>query len=278
MEKLFLIIPFFGYDPVQVNVMKWIKDDKTRERFLKMGFNPPQIHALNINEKIDDGVQIVDRVPKGKAIRLLLAARRTDKVDYIVCIDGDGQIPFDNIFEMCFQLKNRPVEAILSCRKGHLGVSEDRAIIEQFELYLLGQLYGCRLPDGQCGFWGFKGELLDRVNLTADGFEIELDLLAECLDAKPRVLFGFIETEVKEGEKTTFDIMDNKRKLIFVSSKLRIGIDLVRSLANKYEESTERALPEDYKSVLSSLSEKEVPLVYPICYDGSCLDCRHRLN
>lgn len=278
MEKLFLIIPFFGYDPVQVNVMKWIKEDKTREKFLKMGFNPPQIHPLNIGEKIDDGLQIIDRVPKGKAIRLLLTARRTDKVDYIICIDGDGQIPFDNIFEMCFQLKNQPIEAILSCRKGHLGVSEDRAIIEQFELYLLGQLYGCKLPDGQCGFWGFKGELLDRLNLTADGFEIELDLLMECLDAKPRVRFGFIETEVKEGEKTTFNVMDNKRKLIFLSSKLGIGIDLVLSLANKYEESMERALPEDYKSMLSLLSENDVPLVYPICYDGSCSDCRHRLN
>lgn len=273
MDKLFLIIPFFGYNKAQLWIMEWVKKPSTRERLARMGFTP-QIHLLNINQKLTEGIEIVGNIPKGKIIRLALEARKRDRADYITCIDGDGQIPLDYVLDVCFQLKYQPIDAVLACRKHVLGVSGDRAIIEQFELFFIGQLYGTELPDGQCGLWGFKGDLLDRLNLSADSFEIELDFLTQLLHSN--IPFGFIEVDIKESEKTTFDVSDHKAKITFMCNKLRIGLELVTSLVNRFEKLFGPQLPKSYKEMLFSLDEKDIPIQQSICFNGNCKKCKYR--
>ena len=159
---------------------------------------------------------------------------------------------------MIFWLANQPIEAVMSCRKNGLGISSERAQIEKFELYLLSQLYGIDLPDGQCGLWGLKGDFLQRAYLSADGFEIELD--TNSVKSKPKAKFGFIPVRISESETTTFNVQSHRKKIVFICQKLGIGKDLIMALANKFEERNCAKLPVEYIDMLNSLTKKRFRL------------------
>ncbi len=92
-------------------------------------------------------------------------------------IDGDFDINPDNIFTVLSKLKEDK-KMVFSCRGGKFGLGNLRNMIERFELYLVEARYSVSLPDGQCGCWGFKANLYpNKIRLSADDFEIELDVL-----------------------------------------------------------------------------------------------------
>ena len=273
MTTLLTIIPCFGYEEMQPKLAKWFGRAETRERLTELGVTKLITIFPRVGAFLDKGLKIVGRIGKGKVIRIALETNKGKRLDYVICMDGDGQIPFGSIFEICFQLRSQPIDAILACRKGEFGISEYRKLIEKFELFLVSQLYSVDLPDGQCGCWGFRGELLNEIELEAEGFEIELDFLVELLRTDTQ--FGFIEITVVKGDETTFSVKSHKDKIVFVSQKLEIGKGLIEALATRFEEVHQTPLPAEYKEVLSSLSE-EMVMRYPICFNGTCEKCPHR--
>ncbi len=261
---------FFGYDENAKNASAWMKN--IEPELEKIGVNKFSFRSLDEHSYIIKNVPIVGKVNKGSVIRLALEGVKPEKNDYYVYSDGDGQIPFSHITNLCLQLISQSYSAVLSCRKGESGISEARNKIEKFELFLLSQMYGYSLPDGQCGLWGFDKDTCDKLNLTADGFEIELDFLTELLEKKLK--FGFVDVNISKSEKTTVESENDKKKLLFLCGKLGIGKELIFSLLNKFEE-INGALPKKYREDILSLSDKEIQLKYPPCFTGSCKGCQH---
>lgn len=198
------------------------------------------------------------RVPKGLVVRLHLLyliyeleqAARTESAPrdlsniIFSCIDGSGAFAFDSLTLLVEAFKRNPeADVVLGCRPSDFsGMGPGRKEIEEFEQYLLfryrknelhsallhSDLSNGILPDGQAGCWGFRMSCVQRLPLTANGYEIEYDLLASALDARLRISFTspLIMPRPKEAGRHSSASADPVRmslgKLDFIRRKLRI--------------------------------------------------------
>lgn len=123
-------------------------------------------------------VLVEPRSGKGRAIRTAL---EEIKADYIFMLDGDYTYPTTYIPAMLKALEKYPV-VIGSRLKGKREKGALRLInfIGNHLLTLLANLlYGTRISDLCTGFWGFRREVIQALDLRADGFQIEAELLTQ---------------------------------------------------------------------------------------------------
>ena len=128
----------------------------------------------------DKGARIIveSRRGKGRAIRTALEETHAD---YVFMLDGDYTYPTTFIPEMLELLKQYPV-VIGSRLKG----KRQKGALRRLHLvgnYLItwfaNILYGTRVSDLCTGFWGFRREVIQNLNLTADGFQLEAEILTQ---------------------------------------------------------------------------------------------------
>ncbi len=166
---------------------------------------------------------------KGKGI-LDVLKNTPVKPDYILVCDGSGKIPYSKTIEMFRELvSDSSINCIMANRIGqNKAISPIRYFIECWEVYLLRSHFNYQkeIPDGQCGLWGFyakeiKGEKdKTEIFLSAEGYDIEIDLLSECLEKE--IEFSFVDVELKIDPATIttlFTPTDNIKKMKFLLNK-----------------------------------------------------------
>lgn len=198
------------------------------------------------------------RVPKGLIVRLHLlyliyeleqmTKKKAETIDpatvVFSCIDGSGAFAFESLRLLVDQFNLDPdVDVVLGKRPSDFsGMDPGRKEIEEFEQYLLfrhrrdelhSSFANCDLsngilPDGQSGCWGFRMRCVQRLPLTANGYEIEYDLLASALDAKLKISYTspLIMRRPKDGRHSSAasdPIGMSIGKLEFIRHKLRIS-------------------------------------------------------
>jgi hypothetical protein len=199
-------------------------------------------------------------VSKGIAVRNKLLAIKKDNEelghpikddDIIIYFDGDNQIPLgDSIGELVKQLKN--YDYVIACRGDKYGIEYPRVPVESFENFLVSNTFFVSLPDAQCGCWGFKGKFLDELLkfLTAEGFEIELDVLIYFLTKK--IYPHYIKVDVKEEGKSEFKVNEDHRiKLRFLLIKLGLLPKDLPNMLSLFTQKTSLILPSDYTKLFS---------------------------
>jgi hypothetical protein len=156
-------------------------------------------------------------------------------------LDGSGAFDFDSLtlLVQTFILK-ADADVVLGRRPAdYSGMIPCRKEIEEFEQFLLfrhrrDELSTCfsdydlsagLLPDGQAGCWAFRMRCAQRLPLTANGYEIEYDLLAAAVDAQLRVAYTPplpMPRIARHSGVSTGAIEMSIRKLEFIRRKLRI--------------------------------------------------------
>jgi glycosyltransferase involved in cell wall biosynthesis len=139
----------------------------------------------------DAGARVL-RLPanggKGLAVRRGLSEARGE---VIVLIDGDGQ---DDPAEIPRLLEALHPDVDLVIGSRFIGRFEPGAITpfnhrgNRFLTSVINHLFSTALTDTQAGFKAFRAETLRRVNLRANRFDIEVDLLLGILRAGGRVV------------------------------------------------------------------------------------------
>lgn len=125
---------------------------------------------------------------KGVAIR-----RGIDEVrgDIVVLIDGDGQ---DDPAEIPRLLQALSPEVDLVVGSRFIGRFEPGAITpvnhwgNRFLTWVINLLFAAHLTDTQAGFKAIRGETLRRLQLSAERFDIEVDVLLGVLSGGGRVV------------------------------------------------------------------------------------------
>ncbi len=114
---------------------------------------------------------------KGAAIRRGLGEVRGD---VIVLIDGDGQDDPSEIPRLLDALQPEVDLTVGSRFMGHFEPGAITPLNQWGNLFLtsvINLLFAAKLTDTQAGFKAFRRETLDRIDLRADHFDIEVDLL-----------------------------------------------------------------------------------------------------
>ncbi len=151
---------------------------------------------------------------KGAAVRRGLSEA---KGELIVLIDGDGQDDPAEITQLLEAL--RPgVDLVVGSR--FMGRFAPGAITpvnrwgNRFLTSVTNVLFSTTLTDTQAGFKAFRAETLRRVNLSADRFDIEVDLLLGVLHAGGRVVEVPVRRAPREhGASRLNSVIDGARIL-----------------------------------------------------------------
>jgi len=185
-------------------------------------------------------------LPKGATVRMELSKikegiRKELKVPpYVVMIDGSGKIPYPNIFKIVEALEDGCDVAFGDrSNSSYKGISDDRWEIEQFENHLVTSKFNKEdAPDAQAGCWGLQIDVLRKLNLIANGYELEIDLFSECIKNKD-IKCSHVPIEMREKPAKTpatgYNAINNITKLLFIMDKL----DYTRNeIHKKLEEKT----------------------------------------
>jgi glycosyltransferase involved in cell wall biosynthesis len=127
------------------------------------------------------GAQVITEQRSGKGAALQTAFRAVD-ADYVIVVDGDNTYPISVATEMLRLLQTNDV-VIGSRLKGFIepGAMSRLNVLGNTLLTLLARsLFSINVTDVCTGLWGFRDDAIRRLELEAQGFEIEADMYSEC--------------------------------------------------------------------------------------------------
>jgi glycosyltransferase involved in cell wall biosynthesis len=156
-----------------------------------------------------------ERAPgKGAALRAGFAAA---DCDYLVMLDADGSMEPAEITRHVAML-DEGFDLVKGSRfidgGGTADISRLRALGNFSLLELANRVYGCRFTELCYGYMAFRRDVLPRLHLSADGFEIETQIVIHALKAGLRVAeVESFEAPRRSGESNLRTFRDGSRVL-----------------------------------------------------------------
>jgi glycosyltransferase involved in cell wall biosynthesis len=129
----------------------------------------------------EKGAEVIIEPRKGKGRAMQTAFQAVD-ADFVFMLDADYTYPATHISEMLDLLRDGSKVVIGSRLIGKIenGAMTRLNIIGNYLLTLMARiLYRGKTSDLCTGFWGFRGELLKGLKLSADGFDFEAELFIQ---------------------------------------------------------------------------------------------------
>jgi len=154
---------------------------------------------------------------KGSAMQLAFTSVRAD---YFIMIDGDDTYPPERITDFVRLL--RTYDVVLGSRiKGSIeegAMTRTNVFGNRVLTGVARMLFKEDISDLCTGFWGYRGYVVDSMDLVAQGFEIEADMFIECA----RHGFSIGEIAIDYGRRA------DRPKLRSISDGLKIAFFLLK--------------------------------------------------
>ncbi len=129
------------------------------------------------------GAQVLTRKVnggKGRAIREGFAAALKQGFSWVLVMDSDGQHLPSEIPHFMEVVAVGQLDVILGNRMGKpRGMPFDRWLTNKIMSWLLSRMTGQWIPDSQCGFRMISADVIKRVKLNSERYEIESELLVK---------------------------------------------------------------------------------------------------
>ena len=199
-----LVIPTKNEARNLATVLEHVPDAVT-EIILVDGLSSDATRAMA--SAINPNVRIVEELSKGKgnALRAGFAAATGD---LIVAMDADGSMMPSEIPNVLYFLEHG-FDFVKGSRftigGGSLDITPVRRLGNKVLVGLANKLYKSQMTDLCYGFFGFRRQFLDSLDLMSPGFEIETEITARA------VLVGLRVTEVPSMELPRRSGMSNLR-------------------------------------------------------------------
>lgn len=168
---------------------------------------------------VHKGAQVIIEQRPGKGAAIQTAFRAVD-ADYLVVVDGDNTYPISVAPEMVRRLQTHDV-VVGSRLKGRIepGAMTRVNIVGNTLLTLLGQVFfHADVSDLCTGLWGFRRDAIRRLELTAEGFDLEADMFTECALKR----FSIAEIPI------TYRARQDRPKLASLRDGLKVGLFLCK--------------------------------------------------
>ena len=191
---------------------------------------------------LEKGAQLILEGNKGKG-SAIQTAFKSITADYTIMVDGDNTYPIEMALDMIRLLKTNDV-VIGSRLKGVIepGAMTKLNVVGNTLLSLLAlMLFGTHISDVCTGFWGYRGDVIQRFELVAPGFEIEADMFAECVRRGLRIAEIPITYRAREDQPKLASLRDGAKIGLFLCKRrFAISTTAAESEKNEQVERTEK--------------------------------------
>ena len=129
----------------------------------------------------ENGAEVIIETEKGKGCAMRTGFKQSHS-DFVFMLDADYTYPGNFIPDMLDVLLDGYDVVIGSRLKGSRAkgsISRMNIVGNHLLTTMAAILYFHRISDLCTGYWGFKGEVLPKLRLSASGFELEADLFTQ---------------------------------------------------------------------------------------------------
>ncbi|MCQ9205209.1 MAG: glycosyltransferase family 2 protein [Omnitrophica bacterium] len=102
---------------------------------------------------------------------------KTENFDYVLTMDADGQHSCEDIDNFLGEAKRGECFVIGNRMINPSGMPKIRMFINRFMSFIISKIAGQKIPDTQCGFRLIKREVLEKMIIKTNKFEIETELI-----------------------------------------------------------------------------------------------------
>ncbi|MFC2067684.1 glycosyltransferase family 2 protein [Chloroflexota bacterium] len=157
-----------------------------------------QVEVVVVNNNSSDrtsqiaqehGARVINELARGKG-RAVRTALESIKADFVFMLDADYTYPATYIPEMLKILQQDYPVVIGSRLRGQCekGAISRLNIVGNLLLTLMANiLYQTRISDLCTGYWGIRGEIIPKLKLRSDGFQLEAELFAQVAKRRYRL-------------------------------------------------------------------------------------------
>ena len=97
--------------------------------------------------------------------------------DYLATMDADGQHSPSDLDKFLQKAEDGEYFIVGNRMSNPIGMPKLRVITNKFMSWLISRIVGQRIPDTQCGFRLIKREVLEKIKIKTNNFEIESEIL-----------------------------------------------------------------------------------------------------
>ena len=195
---------------------------------------------------------------KGKGI-IKSVHNLDEKPDVVICCDASGAIPYEKIIDIFTRLvSDSSIHCVMSNRIGNKSVTPIRYLIERFEIFAIQTLHehDTKILDGQCGLQCYRygktniNNSEEEIKLTAQGYDIEIDLVDEVLSKKFK--YSFVDIVLPPRDVlSSYNKEDSLKKMNFLLNKQNKLKDKLQEYINNFEDT------EEFKELIDESIRKE---------------------
>jgi glycosyltransferase involved in cell wall biosynthesis len=172
--------------------------------------------TIEVAKQVRPDTRVVCEMRPGKGAALR-AGFEAAEGDYVVMLDADGSMEPAEI-ERHVAMLDEGFDLVKGSRfmdgGGTTDISRLRAFGNFALLGIANRFYGCRFTELCYGFMAFRRDVLPRLQLTADGFEIETQIVAHAVKSGLRVVeVASFEAPRRSGESNLRTFRDGSRVL-----------------------------------------------------------------
>ncbi len=172
--------------------------------------------ALVLRSKINQG--------KGAALIRGFEYCLNNNFDSAITMDGDGQhLPEDIADFIRLADREKNLGMIIGNRMANRrNMPFIRVMTNKFMSWLLSRLTGQKISDSQCGFRLIKKEVLEKLSLKTNKFEIESEMIIEAAKNGFKIGSIPIQTVYRKERSHINPVIDTVRFFRFIFKKIRL--------------------------------------------------------
>ena len=154
---------------------------------------------------------------KGMSLRKGFSYALKNGYSAVITMDGDGQHSPLDIKRFIKAGDSPEVGLVLGNRTHNLeSMPFIRRLTNRVMSFLISTLLYQKIPDSQCGYRLIKSEVLDRIYLSTERFEIESEVVLKAAIQGYKIISVPIRTIYKDGISRIRPLMDTCRFVVFI--------------------------------------------------------------
>jgi glycosyltransferase involved in cell wall biosynthesis len=172
-------------------------------------------------------VVLRNEIKRGKGFSLQRGFAHALQNDYsgVIVMDGDGQHAVTDIPKFVTTIEQSPASIITGNRMSDpQGMPWLRRLTNRVMSALISQICQQPIPDTQCGYRYISREILSRLRLTSQDFEIETEVLIQASRLGYRIFSVPVQTIYRDERSKISPLKDTCRFFIYLGKEMTRGI------------------------------------------------------